>query len=89
MIIEYLCKNYDASEKLKTVIDKKVQKLDKFFDDDTRIKIGLKKGKRSIRFGVDGTSRQHRFARGSYERKHVQQYRPCYTQARKTDNPSP
>ena len=76
MTIEYLCKNYDASEKLKTVIDKKVQKLDKFFDDDTRIKIGLKKGqhsqrKRSIRFGVDGTSRQHRFARGSYERKHV------------------
>ena len=44
MTIEYLCKNYDASEKLKTVIDKKVQKLDKFFDDDTRIKIGLKKG---------------------------------------------
>ena len=44
MTIEYLCKNYDASEKLKTVIDKKVQKLDKFFDGDTRIKIGLKKG---------------------------------------------
>ena len=44
MTIEYLCKNYDASEKLKTVIDKKVQKLDKFFDDDTRIKIALKKG---------------------------------------------
>lgn len=44
MTIEYLCKNYDASDKLKSVIDKKVQKLDKFFDDDTRIKIGLKKG---------------------------------------------
>jgi len=44
MTIEYLCKNYDASENLKTVIDKNVQKLDKFFDDDTRIKIGLKKG---------------------------------------------
>lgn len=44
MNIEYLCKNYDASDKLKSVIDKKVQKLDKFFDDDTRIKIGLKKG---------------------------------------------
>lgn len=44
MTIEYLCKNYDASDKLKTIIDKKVQKLDKFFDDDTRIKIGLKKG---------------------------------------------
>ncbi len=44
MKIEFLCKNYDASDKLKTIIDKKVQKLDKFFDEDTRIKIGLKKG---------------------------------------------
>ncbi|MBD5131678.1 MAG: ribosome-associated translation inhibitor RaiA [Clostridiales bacterium] len=44
MTIEYLCKGYDASDKLKTIIEKKVQKLDKFFDDDTRIKIGLKKG---------------------------------------------
>ena len=44
MKIDYLCKNYDASEKLKTVIDKKIQKLDKFFEDDTRIKIALKKG---------------------------------------------
>ena len=44
MTIEYLCKNYDARDKLKSVIDKKVQKLDKFFDDDTRIKIALKKG---------------------------------------------
>ncbi len=44
MTIEYLCKNYEASDKLKSVIDKKVQKLDKFFDDDTRIKIALKKG---------------------------------------------
>ncbi len=44
MKIEFLCKNYDASDKLKTIIDKKVQKLDKFFDDDTRIKVALKKG---------------------------------------------
>lgn len=44
MKIEYLCKNYDASDKLKAIIDKKVQKLDKFFEDDTRIKIVLKKG---------------------------------------------
>ena len=44
MTIEYLCKNYDASDKLKTVIEKKVQKLEKFFDDGTRVKIGLKKG---------------------------------------------
>lgn len=44
MTIEYLCKNYEASDKLKAVIEKKVQKLDKFFDDDVRIKIALKKG---------------------------------------------
>ncbi|MCH5161668.1 MAG: ribosome-associated translation inhibitor RaiA [Clostridiales bacterium] len=44
MRIEYLTKNYDPSDKLKAVIDKKVQKLDKFFEDDTRIKIALKKG---------------------------------------------
>jgi len=44
MKIEFLCKNYDPSEKLKAIIDKKVQKLDKFFEDDTRIKVALKKG---------------------------------------------
>lgn len=44
MKIEFLCKNYDASDKLKALIEKKVQRLDKFFDDDTRIKIMLKKG---------------------------------------------
>lgn len=44
MYIEYLCKNYDPSDKLKAVIDKKVQKLDKFFDDNTRLKAVLKKG---------------------------------------------
>ena len=44
MTIEYLCKNYDPSDKLKAIIDKKVQKLDKFFEDDTRINIMLKKG---------------------------------------------
>lgn len=44
MTIEYLSKNYDASDKLKSIIDKKIQKLDKFFDDDVRIKVGLKKG---------------------------------------------
>ena len=44
MKLEFLCKNYDASDKLKTLIEKKVQRLDKFFDDDTRIKVMLKKG---------------------------------------------
>lgn len=44
MNIEFLSKNYDASDKLKALIEKKVQRLDKFFDEDTRIKIMLKKG---------------------------------------------
>lgn len=44
MNIEFLCKNYDPSDKLKTIIDKKLQRLDKYFDEDTRIKVVLKKG---------------------------------------------
>ena len=35
-------KNYSPSEKLKDIIDKKVSKLDKFFDDDTKVRILLK-----------------------------------------------
>lgn len=42
MKIEMLSKNYTPSEKLKDIIDKKVSKLDKFFDDDTKVKILLK-----------------------------------------------
>lgn len=42
MRIEYLSKNYTPSEKLKDVISKKVERLDKFFEDDTRVKILLK-----------------------------------------------
>ena len=45
MRIEFLCKNYNASEKLKDIITRKVDKLDKFFEDDTKAKIMLKKSK--------------------------------------------
>ena len=45
MRIEFLCRNYVASDKLKDVITKKVDKLDKFFEDDTKAKIVLKKSK--------------------------------------------
>lgn len=45
MRLEFLCRNYDASDKLKDVITKKVDKLDKFFEDDTKAKIVLKKSK--------------------------------------------
>ena len=43
MRIEFLTKNYNPSEKLKDVITKKVERLDKFFEDDTKVKILLKK----------------------------------------------
>lgn len=42
MRIEFLSKNYTPSEKLKDVITKKVERLDKFFEDDTKVKILLK-----------------------------------------------
>lgn len=42
MIIDFLCKNYNASEKLKDVITHKLDKLDKFFDSNTHVKVVLK-----------------------------------------------
>lgn len=43
MIIEFLSKNYTPTDKLKDLIDKKVQRLDKFFvSEDTKIKVCLK-----------------------------------------------
>lgn len=42
MRIEFLTKNYNPSEKLKDVITKKVERLDKFFEEDTKVKILLK-----------------------------------------------
>jgi putative sigma-54 modulation protein len=45
MIIEFVSKNYDASEKLKDIITKKVDRLDNFFESDTSIKVMLKASK--------------------------------------------
>lgn len=42
MKIDFLCRNYEASDKLKDVITKKMDRLDKFFEDDTKVKIVLK-----------------------------------------------
>ena len=42
MRIEYLTKNYQAAEKLKDLIEKKVNRLDKFFENDTAVKVMLK-----------------------------------------------
>ena len=43
MRIEIVVKNYQLSDKLNDLIIKKVSKLDKYFEDDTRCKIYLKK----------------------------------------------
>ena len=45
MRIEFLCRNYNASDKLKDVITHKIDKLDKFFEDDTKVKVVLKESK--------------------------------------------
>lgn len=46
MIIEFLSKNYTPTDKLKDLIDKKIQRLDKFFvGEDTKIKVCLKQVK--------------------------------------------
>ena len=43
MKIELVAKNYQVNEKIDGVIAKKVAKLDKYFEDDSRCKIYLKK----------------------------------------------
>ncbi len=43
MKIEMVTKNYVVNEKLRDVIERKVSKLDKYFEDDTKCKIYLKK----------------------------------------------
>ena len=43
MKIELVAKNYQVNEKIDGVIAKKVAKLDKYFDDDAKCRIYLKK----------------------------------------------
>ncbi len=43
MRIEIVAKNYQMSEKLNDIIVKKASKFDKYFEDDTRCKVYLKK----------------------------------------------
>jgi len=42
MIIEIISKNYNASERLKNLIEKKLEKLNRYFEEDTKVKIMLK-----------------------------------------------
>ncbi|MDR3293259.1 MAG: ribosome-associated translation inhibitor RaiA [Clostridiales bacterium] len=41
MRIEIICKNYTAGDKLKDILTKKIEKLDKYFDDGVSAKINL------------------------------------------------
>lgn len=45
MRVEFLCRGYNASDKLKDVIRRKIDKLDKFFEDETVVKVVLKETK--------------------------------------------
>ncbi|MCL2555515.1 MAG: ribosome-associated translation inhibitor RaiA [Firmicutes bacterium] len=42
MIIEIVSKNYNISDRLKNLIEKKLEKLDRYFEEDTKVKIMLK-----------------------------------------------
>lgn len=45
MRIDYQTKNYKAKESLKAIIDKKLQRLDKYFDDDVDMKVMMRETK--------------------------------------------
>ena len=49
MKIEIVAKNYHVNQELKDVLDKKIAKLDKYFDDDSRCKLYLKKEKKEAK----------------------------------------
>jgi putative sigma-54 modulation protein len=42
MRVDFLTKNYNVSERLRDLIEKKVERLDKFFEPDTKIKVFLR-----------------------------------------------
>ncbi len=52
MKIEIAAKNYRVTEDLNKVLEKKLSKLDKYFDDDATCKIYLKKEKRDSKMEV-------------------------------------
>ena len=59
MRVEFLCKNYNASDKLKDVIRRKIDKLDKFFEEETTVKVVLKETRdvetMEVTVGVSGS----------------------------------
>lgn len=53
MKIEIVAKNYQVNEKITSVIEKKVAKLDKYFDDDSKCKVYLKKENRTCKLELE------------------------------------
>ena len=52
MRIEIVAKNYNVNEKLKDVLEKKISKLDKYFEDDTKCKVYLKQEGKSSKMEI-------------------------------------
>ena len=52
MKIEIVTKNYRVSDELNEVLSKKVSKLDKYFEDDAKCRVYLKKEKRDAKMEV-------------------------------------
>ena len=53
MKIEIVAKNYQVNEKISSVIEKKVAKLDKYFEDDSKCKVYLKKENRTCKLELE------------------------------------
>ena len=52
MKIEIVAKNYHVTQELKDVLAKKIAKLDKYFDEDARCKVYLKKEKKDAKMEI-------------------------------------
>lgn len=53
MTIEIIAKNYQVNEKISSIIEKKVAKLDRYFEDDSKCKVYLKKENRTCKIELE------------------------------------
>lgn len=53
MKIEIIAKNYQVNDKIGSVIEKKVAKLDKYFEDDSKCRVYLKKENRTCKLELE------------------------------------
>lgn len=53
MKIEIIAKNYQVNDKIGSVIEKKVSKLDKYFEDDSKCRVYLKKENRTCKLELE------------------------------------